>query len=158
MCPHLWYTYLKIWYMVRTQIELKGEKTTVNSTLPGWQQPEQRSRKTLTDFLCFLIQTRLVYIWISLQVTASELGEPECKEGSAERKQRPPHDLRCFLAARMRGLLILTIITAFCSFSINLTWADIVFVFGFSTFNFPELSSCAAFLTSVCSSNHVAAS
>lgn len=47
---------------------------------------------------------------------------PEGIERSTQCKQRPPHDLRCLLAAKTRGLHILTIIIAFCSFSIKPTW------------------------------------
>lgn len=47
--------------------------------------------------------------------------DPEGNQRSAQRKQSPPHDLWRLPAAETRGLHILTIRAAFCSFSIKLT-------------------------------------
>lgn len=54
--------------------------------------------------------------------------DPEGKLRSTQCKQRPPQDLWCLLAAKTRGLHILTIIIAFCSFSINLTCSTLFLV------------------------------
>lgn len=52
--------------------------------------------------------------------------DPEGNQRSAQRKQSPPHDLWRLPAAETRGLHILTIRAAFCSFSIKLTWSTLL--------------------------------
>lgn len=74
---------------------------------------------------------------------------PEGIQRSTQCKQRPPHDLRCLLAAKTRGLHILTIIIAFCSFSINLTWLTL-FLYFFFFFHLSFFPPCHQRGCSVC--------
>lgn len=147
-------TYSTAWY--EKELAFKWKVTSFNENMKTSKIGQESWIFTKT------VYKRVTNAWPGLHVSVCQQcwghGErSQDQEGiqrSTQHKQRPPHDLRCLLAAKMRGLHILTIIIAFCSFSINLARRTFVFVF-FSPLIFPSLSSARLLCASVAATKRV---